>query len=45
MNEGQMVPGEARTTADSEKEGRLIVSAGNIKQKKIKILKKLINSK
>lgn len=32
-----------RTTADSEKEGRLIVSAGKIKEKKRKILKKVIN--
>jgi hypothetical protein len=44
MNEGQMPPDMARTTADSEKEGRLIVSAGG-KMKKRKILKKIINSK
>ena len=45
MDEGQMPPGNVRTTADSEKEGRLIVSAGNTKTKKRKILKKLIKSK
>lgn len=33
------------TTADSDKEGRLIVSAGNIKSKKRQVLKKLIKSK
>lgn len=40
-----MLPGATRTTADSEKEGRLIVSAGNLRDKKRKILKKIINSK
>ena len=34
-----------KTTADSEREGRLIVSAGGMKTKKRKILKKLIKSK
>jgi hypothetical protein len=34
-----------RTTADSAREGRLIVSAGGLKDKKRKILKKLIKSK
>jgi hypothetical protein len=33
------------TTADSAREGRLMVSAGGIKNKKRKILKKIIKSK
>jgi hypothetical protein len=45
MEEEQEPLTGAKTTADSEKEGRLIVSAGEIRKKKRKILKKFINSK
>ena len=40
-----MAPNQVRTTADSAKEGRLMVSAGVASDKKRKILRKVIKSK